>query len=73
MIEIIGTQTKVILDSPAWLLMCDETNYFAEPRQIPRGVTWCGRPVQLFDSEQGALQHIADNNLTKYEPENEMI
>jgi hypothetical protein len=69
MIEQIGTQTKVTIDSPKWLLMCDEEYYYSLPKLIPRGVTWCGRPAQLFETEQAALQYITDYNLVKYEPE----
>jgi len=66
MIEKIGTQYKVKIETQKVLLLCDESYYYSDPKTIPRGVTWSGRPCLLFNSISEAEQHITDNNLTKY-------
>ena len=66
MIEQIGTQYKVKIETQKVLLLCDETYYYSDPKIIPRGVTWSGRPCMLFDTIQEADAH--KNTLTKFEP-----
>ena len=74
MITEINGQWKVQIESEKVSLLCDEAYYYSEPKTIPRGVTWCGRPCLLFNTIQEADQHITDNNLMEYIPsENEII
>ena len=72
MMQIVGTQYRVELTEPRWLLLHDESNYFGMPREIPVGVTWTGRHCSTFSSESEALEFIGMNNLTlKIEDEND--
>ena len=64
MIQQVGTQFRLETTEPRWLLLHDETNYFAMPREIPVGVTWAGRPCSTFGSEFEAMEFIETNNLT---------
>ena len=65
-IEQIGNQFEIYTETECVLLMCNETHYFAPPHTIPKGITWSGRPVELFDTIQEAERHIIANDLIEY-------
>lgn len=65
-IKQINGQFKITLSKPKVLLMCDSEHYYSEPRVINKGITWAGRPVQLFDTIEAAQNYISANNLILY-------
>lgn len=66
--HIIRTETEITI------LMADSEFWYGI-QTIPRGITYCGKPVinQEFENKDEAEQYIINNNLTKYEPPEDEI